>query len=112
MLIPCEKRRLGCEAAVLRKFKTMADCTRACIKYSDDNDLGITFVADAVSRYIKGNTNFSSKRLHVLATILGVTNYREIDEIYTAPEHRGFGYPWQGEFGSTCKDIDFMHIKK
>lgn len=105
MLQPNERRRLAAEQAVTRKFRTFLDCTRSCRKYAEKKGLDLTFSDDFVSRYINAAYNLSMPRLKVLAAVLGITNYRDLDEIFIAPEDRGKGYPWVGENGTTANDI-------
>lgn len=102
---PKERRRLGAEQAILRRFKTFTDCNNACIEYARRHNIDTSFNDGSVARYVSAYVNFSVKRLSILASILGVTNYKELDEIFTAPEHRGVGYEWVGEFGNKAKDI-------
>jgi hypothetical protein len=52
----------------------------------------------------------SLKRLKVLAAVLGITNYPELDEVFVAPEHRGEGLFWEGENGNKIKDITIHQI--
>lgn len=106
---PSEKRRLGAEQAVFRKFKSFAQCCKACDIYSRKLNLDVQWQAQTIARYVNATTNLSTKRLHVLQTILGVKDTKEIDEIYTAPQVRGEGLDWVGEFGTKVPDIRIPH---
>lgn len=106
---PCEKRRLGAEQAVFRKFKTFASCANACDQYCKKLKLDMTWDVRSISRYVSATNNLSTKRLHILSTILGVKDTKELDEIFTAPMTRGEGLDWVGEFGTRVSDIKLTH---
>lgn len=102
---PGEKRRLGAEQAILRKFNTFKEANDACIRYANKYNMDVTFMDNSVARYVSAQTNFSVTRLSILASITHVNNYRELDEVYIAPSVRGVGQNWKGNYGSTAKDI-------
>jgi hypothetical protein len=52
------------------------------------------------------------KRLKILAELLGVTNYQELDEVFTAPKRRGEGEYWLGENGNRVKDVDMTMMDR
>lgn len=107
---PGQKRRLAAEQAIYKKFPSMEACIRACRKYSEDRNLGVGFCQNSVRQYVACTVNFSMKRLTVLCDVLGVVNPIEIDEIFTAPEHRGVGLEWIGERGNKVKDFDARYL--
>ena len=106
---PNERRRLGAEQAIYRKFKTFTACSNACDQYSKKIGLDINWDIRAIARYVAAAVNLSTKRLHVLSTILGVKDTKELDEIFTAPSVRGEGLDWVGEFGTRVTDIKVNH---
>ncbi len=105
-LKPLEKRRLACEQAVFRKFDTMQECVEACQEYADKKELDLTFNKNTVRHYVGCYTNLSLKRLLVLSEVLGVPDIKELDEVFTAPKHRGEGYDWEGSNGTRVKDFN------
>lgn len=110
-LKPEQKRRFAAEQAIYRKFNNFRECADACQSYADKMKLGITFNRLSIQQYVGCQTNLSMKRLKILADVLGVTNYRELDEVFTAPRHRGEGDYWIGENGNRVKDIDITIIR-
>lgn len=110
-LKPSQKRRLACEQAIYRRFNNMEECIQACRRYADAHNLDIGFSKHSVRQYVGAYTNFSMKRLTVLAAVLGVTNLIEIDEVFTAPKYRGEGLEWIGERGHRVKDFDLGNMK-
>lgn len=103
---PSDMKRLGAEQAIFRKFKNLTEARIACEKYCERYGLSITWNHHTLSQYINNSTNLSTKRLRVLAQVLGVTNYSELDEVFIAPSVRGIGRYWEGEFGNRVKDFD------
>lgn len=104
-LKPGQKRRLAAEQAIYNKFPSMAACNDACIKYCEKRCLDATFNKVTVQQYVGCQTNLSVKRLKILAEVLGVTNFLELDEIFIAPKHRGEGDYWVGDQGNRVPDI-------
>lgn len=109
-LKPKQKRRLAAEQAIYNKFNNFRECNDACVRYCQMKCLDVTFHQVAIQQYIGCQTNLSLKRLKVLAAVLGVSNYPELDEIFVAPEHRGEGLPWIGENGNKIADISIHKI--
>lgn len=105
-LKPGAKRRLACEKAVYNKFKNFVEVNDACIDYIKKKGLDISFSSNYIKNYIAAQSNMSMKRLNILCEVLGVTNYSQIDEIFTAPDVRGIGLDWVGERGTRVKDYD------
>lgn len=102
---PEEHRRLGCEQAVYRKFKSMQDCSRTCNQYCLVAGIKQHWDDGCVARYVAGTINISTRRLHVLQTVLGVRDTKTIDEIFIAPHLRGEGLDWVGQFGTRVADL-------
>ena len=111
-LKPGQKRRLAAEQAIYQKFPNFRDCADACQVLASKLDTNITFNRLAIQHYVGCQTNLSIKRLKILAEVLGVTNYKELDEIFTAPRHRGEGEYWLGEDGNRIRDIDMTMMKR
>jgi hypothetical protein len=110
-LRPGQKRRLAAEQAIYRRFENFKACNDECIRYCKMHGLeDVTFNKMTVQQYVGCQTNMSLKRLKVLAAVLGITNYPELDEVFEAPEHRGEGLFWIGENGNKIKDIDIHRI--
>lgn len=110
-LKPEQKRRLAAEQAIYRKgYANFRSVTDDCIRYCEKHKLDVTFNALAVQQFIGCQTNLSMKRLEVLCKVLGITNYSEFAEVYTAPKRRGEGGLWVGTNGNTVKDIDLGAI--
>lgn len=105
-LKPLQKRRLAAEQAIYRRFNNFTDCAIACQKKADAMGVDVTFNRLSIQQYVGVQTNLSVRRLKVLAELLGVTNYSELDEVFTAPRHRGEGDWWIGQNGNKVKDID------
>lgn len=104
-----QKRRLGCEQAIFRKWGniTFKEVTAICEK--EARRLGrddITFSPLTIQQYVGAQRRLSMKRLEILASLLGVTNYQELDEVFEAPSQRGVGKNWVGEHGSIAKDYE------
>lgn len=111
-LKPNQRRRLAAEQAIYRKFNSLQECNKACNDYCLKKGLlDITFNERVITQYVCAAANLSLKRLKVLAAVLNVTNYPELDEIYTAPRHRGEGDFWVGENGNKVQDINIAQIK-
>lgn len=106
-LKPNQRRRFAAEQAIYKKFNNFRECADACQAYADKMKIDITFNRLSIQQYVGCQTNLSIKRLKILAEVLGVTNFRELDEVFTAPERRGEGEYWLGENGNKVKDIDF-----
>jgi len=111
-LKPEQKRRLGAEQAIYRKFPSMKECARECEKLAMKTDSKATFNERCIQQYVGVQTNLSMKRLKILAELLGVTNYSELDEVFTAPRRRGEGEWWLGENGNRVKDIDMTMMDR
>ena len=105
-LKPEQKRRLAAEQAIYTKFNNFRDCADACNVLAAKKEVDITFNRLSIQHYVGCQTNLSMKRLKILAELLGVTNYQEMDEVFTAPRHRGEGEYWLGENGNRVKDLD------
>lgn len=110
-LKPKQKRRLAAEQALYHKFDTITECNEECNRYCRTHALDITFNKVSVQQYIGCQTNLSLKRLKILAAVLGVTNYPELDEIFTAPEVRGAGLYWEGDLGHKIPDINMNSLR-
>lgn len=108
MFKPSEKRRLGLEQAIYRKFNSIEECDTACRIYAIQHNKDVTFSKYLLTKYLSGNINFSLKRMFILGKVLGVKDLEEIDEVYTAPRHRGYGYDWIGDNGHRIKDINLF----
>jgi hypothetical protein len=109
-LRPGQKRRLAAEQAIYRRFENFKECNDACARYCQMKGLSVTFNNMTIQQYVGCQTNMSLKRLKVLAAVLGITNYPELDEVFVAPEHRGEGLFWEGENGNKIKDITIHQI--
>ena len=109
-LKPGQKRRLAAEQAIYKRFNNFRECNDACIDYCKKKGLDLTFNTVTIQQYVGCQTNLSLKRLKVLAAVLGVTNYPEMDEIFVAPKHRGEGDYWIGENGNKIKDVDMVGL--
>lgn len=110
-LKPGQRRRLAAEQAIYKKFSNFREANEACIRYANSHGMeDVTFNTVSIQQYIGCQTNLSLKRLKILASVLGVTNYAEMDEIFVAPKHRGEGLYWEGENGTKVKDIDLSAI--
>lgn len=111
-LKPEQKRRLGAEQAIYRKFNTFKECAIACENLASKVDYKATFNERTIQQYVGVQTNLSVRRLRILAELLGVTNYGELDEIFTAPKRRGEGEWWHGENGNRVRDIDMTMMDR
>lgn len=109
-LKPGQKRRLAAEQAIYNKFNNFRECCDACQQYSDKKALGVTFNERTIQQYVGCVTNLSLKRLKILAAVLNITNYPELDEIFVAPSHRGSGLYWEGELGNKIKDLEIHKL--
>ena len=109
-LKPGQKRRLAAEQAIYNKFPNFKECNNACKRYCRMKGLEVTFNDMTIQQYISCQTNMSLRRLKVLAAVLNITNYPELDEVFVAPEHRGEGLFWIGENGNRIKDVDIHRI--
>lgn len=111
-LKPKQKRRLAAEQAIYKKFGNFRDCNDACIRYANSHGMeDVTFNTVSIQQYVGVQTNLSLKRMKILAAVLGITNYAEMDEVFVAPAHRGEGLYWEGENGTKVKDIDLTAIR-
>lgn len=111
-LKPCQKRRLVAELTIYGMFDTFKECVDACNELAKSKGSTITFNKLSIQQYIGCQTNFSMKRLNILAELLNVTNYRNIDEVFVAPEHRGIGKDWIGDNGNTVRDMDMTLLNQ
>lgn len=112
-LKPQQKRRLAAEQAIYRKgFNNFAEVADACNLHAKKMELNVTFNRLAIQQYVGCQTNLSMKRLKVLAELLGVTNYQELDETFVAPCRRGHGEYWLGENGNRVKDLDMSMMDR
>lgn len=112
-LKPNQKRRLAAEQAIYKRgFSNLIECAQACDEHAKKMELDITFNKHAIQQYVSVRCDLSIKRLKVLAELLGVTNYRELDEVFTAPARRGEGQYWLGDNGSRVKDIDMTMMDR
>lgn len=106
----CQKRRLAAEQAIYMRYNSFADCAKACQELSDKKALGVTFNTLSIQQYVGCQTNLSMKRLKILAELLNITNYAEMDDVYVAPLRRGFGDYWVSARGNKVKDIDMSAL--
>lgn len=112
-LKPEQKRRLGAEQAIYRKFNNFRDCADACNVLAEKKGVDITFNRLSIQQFVGCQTNLSMKRLTILAELLGITNYRELNEIFVAPRNRGCGDWWLSEdSGNRVKDIDMSMVNR
>lgn len=112
-LKPCQKRRLGCEAAIYRKgFNNFREVSEACNIHAKKCESDVTFNRHCIQQYVGTQTNLSMRRLKILAEVLGVSNLRELDEVFVAPKYRGEGQYWLGEEGNRIKDLDMTMIDR
>jgi hypothetical protein len=112
-LKPLQKRRLAAEQAIYKKgYKNFTEVADACNIHAKKMNSTVTFNRLAIQQYVGCQTNLSMKRLKVLAELLGITNYQELDEIFTAPRRRGEGEYWYGENGNKVKDIDMTMMDR
>jgi hypothetical protein len=112
-LKPCQKRRLAAEQAIYRRgFNNFREVADACNEFAKKCESSVTFNRLAVQQYVGCQTNLSMKRLKLLAEMLGITNYQELDEIFTAPVRRGCGEYWLGESGNKIKDLDMSMMDR
>lgn len=106
----CEQRRLGCEQQIYRKFESVKDFTDKLNTVAVKNfgyDIGeVNFKPGRINAYLSGNCDLSFKLMKILGFTLGVSDLREIDELYTAPRIRGRGEAWIGSMGSRAADIN------
>lgn len=104
-------RRLGLEEAIARQGQgyTYAEL---CKKLEEQlaceyPDKGYTVNEKGIAQYVACYVNFSHTRISALATILGVIDTREIDDIYDPPTIRGQGRDWVNRrTGRRIKDFD------
>lgn len=112
-LKPEQKRRLAAEQAIYAKgFNSFAECAEACEKLAQKINPDATFSRLSIQKYVGCQTNLSVRRLEILAEVLGITNYRELNEIFTAPKHRACGEWWTGDNGNRVKDIDMTMMDR
>lgn len=109
-LKPNQKRRLGAECAIYRRFNNFSKCADACNLYAKRNDIDATFNRVSIQQYVGCQANLSVKRLKILAAVLNVKNMHELDEVFIAPKHRGEGDYWRGDQGNKVKDIDMSML--
>jgi hypothetical protein len=109
---PQQKRRLGAEQAIYRKFPNFRECARACEEHAKKTDIKATFNERCIQQYVGCQTNLSIRRLRILAELLGVTNFNELEEIFTAPKYRGEGLWWDGDQGNRVRDLDMTMIDR
>jgi len=101
-----KKRRLACEQAIDRKFKTFKACAEACEKHARKMGIPSTWSQLSVQHYATCYADFSMRRIKVLADLLGFTDLKEMDEKYTPPAVRGAGLNWVGDEGSIARDFE------
>lgn len=112
-LKPEQRRRLACEQAIYSKgFSNFRDCADHCNVLAKKKGLNITFNRLCIQQYVGCHTNLSMARLKVLAELLGVTNYSELDEVFVAPKIRGQGLPWISENGNIVMDLDMSRMDR
>ena len=111
-LKPEQKRRLAAEQAIYRKFNNFRECADACNLHAKKVESNATFNRLCIQQYVGVQTNLSMKRLKILAELLGVTNYQELDEVFTAPKRRGEGEYWLGENGNRVRDLDMTMMDR
>lgn len=111
-LKPEQQRRLAAEQAVYRKFNNFGECAEACDNLAIKLGVNATFNRLSIQHYIGCQTNLSMKRLKILAEVLGITNYREMDEVFVAPKRRGEGDWWLGSDGNRIKDLDMTMMDR
>ena len=112
-LKPEQKRRLAAEQAIYRRgFNNFREVADECNIHAKRVESNATFNRLAIQQYVGCQTNLSMKRLKILAEVLGITNYQELDEVFTAPRRRGEGEYWLGENGNRVKDIDMVMMDR
>lgn len=100
-------RRLAAEQAIrMAGFETFKDCGDACEKLARSKGLDVTFNSLAIQHYVTCNTNFSVKRMKLLAELLNVKDFVQMDEAFMPPKPRGVGKDWVGDNGTVVKDYD------
>lgn len=105
------KRRIAAEQAIrYRGYDNMKDCARACERLARQKGESITFNDLSIQQFITCNTNLSLKRLFILAELLNINDYKQLNEAYTPPNPRGVGKDWVGEHGSVVKDYDASNL--
>lgn len=109
-LRPGQRRRLAAEQAIYKRFNTFAACADACNAYARENGYDVHFNRLSIQQYVGCQTNLSMKRLKVLADLLRITNYKELNEVFVAPKVRGAGLWWIGEDGHRVQDLDLTMI--
>lgn len=111
-LKPKQKRRLRAEMFISSKFNNFRECADACNKLAKQLDSSATFNRLSIQQYVGCKTNLSMKRLKILAELLNITDYKQLDEVFVAPENRMNGSDWIGDNGSIVKDFDISNIIK
>lgn len=111
-LKPNQKRRLAAEQAIYTRYDNFKECAKACQELAKKKETSITFNPLSIQHYVGVQTNLSVRRLKILAELLGVTNYQELDEIFEAPRRRGEGEYWLGENGNRVKDLDMTMMNR
>lgn len=107
MKIKGQYRRLAAEQAIsMSGYKTFKECGIACEKLALSRGSDVTFNDSSVRHYVTCHTNLSMKRLLLLAELINVTNFKQLDEKFKAPVPRGVGKYWIGEYGSKVQDYD------
>ena len=110
-LKPEQKRRLAAEQAIYKKgYPNFSAVAADCQEYCEKHKLDITFNRLSIQQFIGCQLTLSMKRLEILCKVLGITNYSEFAEVYTAPKRRGEGGLWIGTNGNTVKYIDLGAI--
>ena len=87
-----------------------AACADACNAYARENGYDVHFNRLSIQQYVGCQTNLSMKRLKILADLLRITNYKELNEVFVAPKVRGAGLWWIGEDGHRVQDLDLTMI--
>lgn len=105
-------RRLACEKAIQRRgFKTYEEVAKACEKQARKVGKEVTFSRFSIQNYVSCYHDLSLKRIEILADLLGVSNYKELNEIYEPPKVLDVGDYWQGNQGTRIQDIDSRETK-
>lgn len=105
------KRRLAAEQAIMfRGYKTFKECAEACEKLAEDKGINATFNHLSIQHFVTCNGNLSLKRLMILAELLNMNDFKQLNEVYSPPNPRGVGKDWIGEYGSRVADYDASKI--
>ena len=88
------KRRLAAEQAIrMSGFETFKECGKACEKLAKSKGLNVTFNDLAIQHYITCNTNFSIKRMKLLAELLNIKDFVQLEFVPEPLASRQMGSP-------------------